>query len=168
EIYWEGVLVGTNGRPGKSRATEIPGRVDLAVPIPQTLTQEGAHQLLISASNHHLQQPLHSIFYYLAVESFDSSDDYSQRHLLTASVLLGGLLLAFLVFHIVFCRYSTRMSYQLLSALCLSSGLLLLVEKWRVAIGYTNDLHLLRLQLVWALTWLTCLLLGCYYFFHYQ
>lgn len=168
EIYWDGVLVGTNGRPGKNRTSETPGEVDLALPIPPGLTGAGAHQLLISASNHHLQQPLHSIFYYLAVESFDSSDDYSQRHLLTASFFLGGLLLAFLVFQIIFWRYSTRMSYQLLSALCLSSGLLLLVEKWRVAIGYTYDLHLLRLQLVWVLTWLTCLLLGSYYLFHYQ
>lgn len=168
EIYWDGVLIGTNGRPGKNRATEIPGKVDLALPIPQALITAGEHQLLISASNHHLQRPLHSIFYYLAVENFDSSDDYAKQHLLTASFFLGGLLLAFLVFQILFWRYNASMSYQLLSALCLLSSLLLIVEKWRIAFGYTYDLHLLRLQLVWVLTWLTCLLLGSYYLFHYQ
>ncbi len=168
EIYWDGEFIGTNGTPGDSRATEIPGRVDMVWSVPQALTRAGEHQLLISASNHHLQKPLHSIFYYLAVEDFDSADDHTQRHLLTASFFLGGLLLAFLVFQILFWRYQSRLSYQLLSALCLFSAFLLLVEKWRLAVGYTYDLHLLRLQMVWALTWFTCLLLGGYYWIHYQ
>lgn len=168
EIYWDGKLLATNGKVGETRATEIPGAVDFSVPVPQAWASAGEHQLLINASSFHVNQPLHAIFYYLAIDDFASANDGSLHELLLASFFLGGLLVAGLVFQILYWRYNRKINYQLLSALCLTSGLLLLAEKWRTAFGYTYDWHLLRLQIVLVLTWLTCWLLGIYHLVHYQ
>src|SRR5690606_6554178 len=53
-IYWDGVLVGKNGQVGTDQASETPGEIDYALPIPAELTSAGKHLVTIKASSYHL------------------------------------------------------------------------------------------------------------------
>lgn len=167
-VYWDGVLIGENGRVGQNKANEIPGLIDFAIPVPHELITEGEHKISIEASNYHLDERLSSIFYYFAVEDFKEASAGPLHHVVTAIFFMGSLLIASLIFQVLYWLYERRLHHQILSALCISSALLLAVEKWRALTGYTYDLHILRLHLVAALTFITCLLLVAFYLVYYR
>lgn len=52
EIYWDGVLVATNGRIGRTAEEERSGRIFQAIQLPHRLTGRGDHLLAIRVSNH--------------------------------------------------------------------------------------------------------------------
>jgi len=52
EVYWDGFLVGENGRVGLNQSDEIPGNVAFMVKLPRESTQPGKHLMAIRFSNH--------------------------------------------------------------------------------------------------------------------
>jgi hypothetical protein len=52
EIYWDGVLIASNGRIGRTAAEERPGLIAQSAQIPQRLTGQGDHLLAFRVSNH--------------------------------------------------------------------------------------------------------------------
>jgi sensor histidine kinase YesM len=167
-IYWDGVLIGENGRVGQNKANEIPGLIDFAIPVPRELITAGEHQISIEASSYHLSERLSSIFYYFALENFQEASAGPLRHIVAAIFFMGSLLIASLFFQALYWIYERRIHHQILSALCLFSVLLLAAEKWRALMGYTYDQHILRLHLVVVLTFITCLLLIIFYLVYYK
>ncbi|MDB5106450.1 MAG: Sensor protein lytS [Fibrobacteres bacterium] len=51
EIYWDGVLVGTNGRVARDAAGEKPGKVFQSLRIPPSLCAPGTHLMAMRVSN---------------------------------------------------------------------------------------------------------------------
>jgi hypothetical protein len=52
EIYWDGVLVSTNGRIGRTAGEERAGKIAQWVRVPHRLTGPGEHLLSVRVSNH--------------------------------------------------------------------------------------------------------------------
>lgn len=53
EVRWAGRLIGTSGRVGTDRATEVPGRARMWHSIPAELFQPGRHLITMRVSSHH-------------------------------------------------------------------------------------------------------------------
>ena len=66
QVFLNGALVGENGKPGGSRATEVPGRMDQIYPLPEGALNGGKNQIAIRLSSHagllRLSAPLHAVF----------------------------------------------------------------------------------------------------------
>jgi len=51
EVYWDGALVGLNGKVGATRETEVPGRFHVMLRLSPELTLPGPHELVLRLSN---------------------------------------------------------------------------------------------------------------------
>lgn len=51
EVYWDGSLIGRNGKVGATRETEVPGRFHILLRLAQELTRPGPHELVLLLSN---------------------------------------------------------------------------------------------------------------------
>jgi DNA-binding LytR/AlgR family response regulator len=53
EVFWNGRLIGRNGRPAARAADEIPGRVEAVFVVPEEAVTPGANRLTVILSSHH-------------------------------------------------------------------------------------------------------------------
>jgi hypothetical protein len=167
-IYWDGQFVGENGTVGIDKMTEVPGEIDYLLPLPSELLTQGEHLLTLEISSFHVDEIVPTIFYGLRVMDSKLVYEYQMQSTRAAMFAISTLLVFSLFFQLLFWLYQRQSIYQVFSALCLSSGSLLLAEKWRVMFGYTYDLQLTRLHWVMVFTYFSCLLLPLFYLIYYQ
>ena len=166
-IYWDGKLIGENGRVANNQQEEISGLVDYVISVPQALLTPGKHQISIDVSTFNLTQT-QSNFLTLRIVETKHAQAFFKRHTVVASLFLGGLFVISLLFQFFYWLYQKRTIYQLFSLLCLLSTLLLFTEESRFIFGYRYHLHLPRLQLMLFFSYIICLLLPFYYLIYYQ
>lgn len=161
--WWDGALLGHNGRPGADRASEVPGLVDWVVPLDHAQATPGIHVLTIRASSFLHSTRFSGADFFVATGTLDGLAHAPLRNWLGVAVAFGGMLAA-LAFFAVLVRRSgpPRRAALLLLALGGVALLLLLVESARTLFGYTYPLHAWRLRAVVWLTLITALLLPAY------
>ncbi len=59
EVFWDGELITANGRLGKDRLEEIPGKVRGFIRLPGNKATVGLHQLALRVSNFHIRKKAH-------------------------------------------------------------------------------------------------------------
>lgn len=164
EVSWDGVLLGTNGRVGRSAQEELPGRIDWTVPLPRDATAKGAHHVSIRASSFH--SGFAPLFAELEVQLAPIDRLYARRYdrWLVAAIAFGAIAVAGLYFFVAYRRRAGAPgSGAHLLILLGAIGLLLpLVESWRPLLGYGYDLHPVRLYLLLALNVAAAILLPAY------
>lgn len=144
-VYLDGRLIGSNGRPGAGPEDEVPGRMDVVIPIPRVAPSAQTHHLDLRLSAHHgwltLQRPVH------AIERVDFSDPQAAllRHYLPSLLPLGIFLLAGFYFFTLVVRSERKLESALLGALAVLAGLQLLLEVSRGVFAYAYPMHDLRL-----------------------
>lgn len=164
EIYWDGRLIGRNGRVGDSAESEIPGRIDWTLPLPAELSQPGRHQLLIHASSFRQGFEPQQAEFRVQIGPADLLYRRAWGRWLIAAIAVGAMAVAGLYF-VAMQRdpaRPTRSAERLLIALALVGLLLPLTEGWRVVVGYSYDLHPLRLNVLLLLTACAATLLPAY------
>jgi sensor histidine kinase YesM len=168
EVYWDGKLIGINGKVGTTRDSEIPGHIDSLFPIDNALLSHGSHQLAIRASTFFIVDENSPVFLGLRIIDTQSVHQFLMRSSWLATSIMGGLLVIAMLFQLFFWLYQRRTHYQVFSLLCLSAAFLLLAEKWRAMFGYTYDFHQQRMYLVMSFTYALCLLLPSFYLSYYD
>ncbi|MEM1271800.1 MAG: hypothetical protein AAGI08_17255, partial [Bacteroidota bacterium] len=158
DVYWDGVLLIENGTVGSSANQEEPGLMDLAIPVPDSLAAPGRHLLALRISTFHLPASLVSYVYSAYAGSYQAMANRRSR--LMPLVFLGGFLIIGVFYGVLFGLDRRRLTLLLVSGLCFSVVALLMAESWREALGYTTDVHIVRLWLVTGLTGLVSLLLA--------
>ena len=163
EVWWNGRLLGRNGRVGTSAESEIPGRIDWTVPLPAG-TGPGQHRLLIRASSFRTGFAPHLAELGLQVGPIDRLYGRAHARWLVAAVAVGAVAVAGMYFIAMQWRRtrSTRAAERLLILLGLVGLLLPLAEGWRVLVGYSYDLHPVRLNLLLLLNACAATLLPAY------
>jgi hypothetical protein len=151
-IFWDGQLIAENGRPAANAQGEIPGQIDFQAYIAPDLMRAGSHDVRIELSTHKVGRDLHVIFYYLSLEPFQADLSLPASQLVAVGIM-AALLVFSLLFLCLYGLYQHRPEYLIFASLCLSSALLLLVEKWRDLFNYSYDYHVLRLWCVLGLTY---------------
>ncbi|MFT7686424.1 MAG: sensor histidine kinase YesM [Candidatus Azotimanducaceae bacterium] len=168
EIYWDGRLLGKNGKVGMTKDSEKPGDIDVLFPIGNELLTMGDHQLAIRASTFFIDDEYSPVFLGLRVIDTHSVHQFLMRSSWLATFVMGGLLVIAILFQLFFWVYQRRAHTQVFSLLCLSAAFLLLAEKWRAMFGYTYDFHQQRMYLVMSFTYALCLLLPGFYLSYYD
>lgn len=162
-IYWDGQYLASNGVPGTSAATESPGNIHFYYPVTHLPQLTGEHTLSIWMSNHHLQQELHQNIYQLALVNIAAMERQSLFSYLPSVFLSGGLFLIAVVLALIYLFYLRQASTLWFMVISFSCSALLMAEKWREIFGYEYPFHIIRLNIVLALSLILAISLPSYY-----
>lgn len=163
EVWWNGRLLGRNGRVGHSAVSEVPGQIDWTVPLLAD-TGPGRHRLLILASSLRTGFTPHLAELGVQIGPIDVLYKRAHARWLVAAVAVGAVAVAGMYFIAMQGRRlrSARSAERLLILLGLAGLLLPLAEGWRVLVGYSYDLHPVRLNLLLLLNACAATLLPAY------
>lgn len=161
EAWWDGAPLGRNGTPAVRPEEEVPGRVDVVLPLPEGAATPGPHVLTLRLSAHHLGFDAVGLLHDVSIGEASRLARARLLRLLPALCTLGALVLMGLHLGVRAAsrRARGRTAGLLLSAACLLSAALLLLEAWRGIAVYPYPVHAWRLRGVVAASLLVALLL---------
>lgn len=159
EAWWDGAPLGRNGLVGRTQEEELPGNVDVLLPLAPEQATPGFHLLLIRASAHHRGFQPFGALHRLQVGEASQLARARLLWLVPALSMLGALVLMGL-HHLVryFLERRSRVTL-LLGLLCLAASAQLLFEAWRGLASYSYPLHIVRLWLLSGSTFAVAILL---------
>lgn len=149
DIYWNGSLLGRNGRVANSAALEQPGRIEYSVALNPPIQRSNV--LLIRASS---QQPIlrfQSAGHWLLIAPTEALAAWRFRPWLLAALTLGALVVA--LGYLSSVQHNSRRGdgRNALLMLGAASALLLLTEASRAIVGYSYPWHGARMILILSL-----------------
>lgn len=159
EVWWNGVLIGTNGQVGPDRAHETPGRFSALFVIPHDQVRRGPNRVEVRLSAHHLWAPIRRPIHDLSIGPYNDPLRGTLRHYLPTLLLTGLLALAFLgaVGLWIGRRPPGSATLTLLTGAVLAQAV---VEASKLALTYAYPWQLARLAAVAGLAALAALALG--------
>lgn len=96
EVWWNGQLIGRNGRVGPDRAAEAPGRFSAVLFVPPGLVRDGPNRVEVRLSAHHLWAPVARPIHLIAIGGYDDPLRGALVHYLPTLLAVGLLALALL------------------------------------------------------------------------
>jgi hypothetical protein len=142
-VYWDGKLIGTNGRPAATRELERPGLRDAAFLIGPA--KPGVHKLVLQMSSHHGSLRLRSSVMRVRVAPYETPLQLVLRDYLPALITAGGLLIAGMVFGFACWFRPLRESGKYLVGAAFFATAQLIAETSRAFIPHIYPTHILRL-----------------------
>lgn len=162
EVYWNGRLIGRNGRPGDSRAQESPGRFVYSVIVPSDQVRRGANRLDLRLSSHHLQTPVLFPLQTVQVGPYGDALAGTLRGYLPALILGAGLALSGAGFAAAFLYDRSRRGLGMLVAMSAAVVIQLSLEVLKAFYAYPYTWHLPRLAVIAVCAGLTGVLAARY------
>lgn len=161
DVYWDGVLIGKNGKVISSKA-EIPGNSSSYYSVPDSLAQVGTHVVAIRASQSYLQSVQRSVG--IGLNSYQSM--LKSPLIITSfmNLMAGAFLIAAIYYLFLYINSRVRQRTVLIFALiCFLFFALLILEyiKFYVEIPYTR--FFLRLELIGWITFALAVLVPLYF-----
>jgi hypothetical protein len=152
EAWWDGKPLGRSGHVGRTPEEEVPGRVDVLLPLPAEHATPGPHVLVLRASAHHRGfQPVGAL-HWLQVGEASQLARARLVWLVPSLAMLGALVLMGLHHLVRHAMERRSRATLLLGLLCLAASALLLLEAWRGLESYPYPRHIVRLWLLSAAT----------------
>ena len=159
EVWLNGQRLGANGTPGHSGATEVPGRYEASLAIPERLWRSGDNALMIHMSSFHGPVRLDGPIAGIVVAPYPwPSRTFA---LAIAFIAAGTLFAAAFGFGVIYSLRRTTSSLTL-AALAGTAGLQAILESLRALIPYAYPIHGWRLIGIWVLSALFAVLLVSY------
>lgn len=159
EIYWDGELIGRGGIVGRTPSSERPGPIEAQYLVPERLATPGEHTIAIRASAFHRNFSPMNPWWALIVGDYDVLLGSRTTYTWIAMSSMSGILVGGLFALILFLADRRDSAFLVLALLCFVSAALLVAESWRSLFGYTYDLHITRLLVITALSWLLSVVL---------
>lgn len=156
EVWLNDRRLGANGRPGASRAAEIPGRYEAAFPIPDMVWRPADNIAVVRLSAFHGPVRLDAPVAGLLVASYPWPSRAAP--LAVVFVIAGALFAAAFGFGLIHSLRRTGSSLTL-AALAAVAGLQAILESLRSLLPYAYPVHGWRLIGIWGLTAVFALLL---------
>lgn len=156
EVWLNDRRLGSNGRPGSSRADEIPGRYEAAFLIPESALGPNGSVAVVHLSGFHGSVELAAPVPVLKLAPYPMPS--RALPLVVVFVLAGALFAAAFAFGLIYVLRRTGSSLTLAS-LAAVAGLQAILESLRTLIAYSYPVHGWRLIGIWALTAVFALLL---------
>lgn len=162
DVYWDGVLLGNNGRMAKSGNTEIPGTEMTYYQIPENLAQIGQHIVTINGTQTQFREAERGID--VKLESYLRLQRAPLVVMSFMNLMAGAFLIASIYYFFLYIN-STRKepTVLLFGIICLLFFCLLIIEyvKFYINIPYTK--FYTRLQIVGLLTFIISILVPWYF-----
>jgi hypothetical protein len=147
-VYWDGRLIGRNGRPANSAAFERPGFRDAVISIPSDLSRPGVHRLQIQMSTMRAPFGLAVPVLQVRVAPFEEALQSALRNYLPALLTAGGMLIAILCLSFLSWKEGRGTSLGYLIGAALFALAQLAAESSRAFVQLLYPAQMLRLELV--------------------
>ncbi|MEM7549452.1 MAG: histidine kinase [Bacteroidota bacterium] len=161
EVFWDGVLIGENGNPGREAELPPEGELWITFSIPTHLTDEGEHMLALRLSNYYY--PDHVGGYGLEIDDYedlvtDRLIETSYMHIFAGAFLIAAVYYLFLFL-------SSKKEYPMLvfSTSCFLFFLLIMTRFVRTAFPIHYSLHVVRLEVISSLMFGISFLIPLYF-----
>jgi hypothetical protein len=148
EVFWNGTRIGGSGRPGTSRALEVPGPMTASAAVPAALVSRGTNVVAVRLSSFHLPGRLRSTLHLLAIGPRVDLHGLLLRGYLPGIAAGGALLLGACYFAALFWSDRRDRAAAFLALLAVAALGQLAAEGWRGFANYAYPLHVWRL---WAI-----------------
>ncbi|MCK0070306.1 LytTR family DNA-binding domain-containing protein [Kordiimonas laminariae] len=163
-LYWNGSLLGHNGKPASNAMNEIPGKMDAVFSLPRQQIRAGKNSLVIHLSNHHSYIALKSPIHYLAIGPYNHPPNVALKNYLSSAIPLGILLVGMFYFGFQGIRQENILEGLALPLGALFTVLQLFAEITRGLFQYEYPFQEIRLILVALFSGLTGSFLFYYIF----
>ncbi len=165
-VYWDGVLVGKNGRVGQDKKSEIPGKINNQFVLPEHLVRPGRHKVKLELSNYHRSRS--NTFRLIIAAPYQQ---LIQRPLLFTAgmyVLAGCFVTIAIYYLILFIMAYRQASVLIFSVLSLVFCFLTLFKHSRPVFMYDYPWHQTRLIVLDTLGYLICYLVVSFFLFRFH
>lgn len=159
EVFWDGRLIGRNGRPGATPAEEKAGYLDNLFQLPIEVTAPGEHTVAIRMSSQETGFSSSTYSLNIVMGNFRDLLVVRTRQALLSVVAFGGALVVSLVAGLGWLLAGRRRSLLLLSALCGVAAAMQALQAWRWLFEYPYPWHYPRLVAITLLVGLLGVLL---------
>jgi sensor histidine kinase YesM len=162
DVYWDGVLVGSNGKMAKSGQNEVPGTEMTYYQIPEKLAGKGRHIVTITGTQMQLRETLRGID--VKLESYLRLHRAPLIVMSFMNLMAGAFLIASIYYFFLYINSTRKEATVLLfGIICLLFFCLLIIEyiKFYIDIPYTH--FYTRLQIVGLLTFIISILVPWYF-----
>lgn len=166
ELFWDGQLIGVNGKIGLDKTSEIEGQYFQVFPIPDSLSGEGVHVIALRSSNFHLPDKIR----HFSVRAGVMTKQIKSPLIFTAFIhILAGVFLIISIYYLVIYFGRLReLSTLFFGLLCLVFLALILIEYMKFYYWYPYSFHYTRLAIVEYLTMIFALLLLLFILFKFE
>ncbi|MEM7369487.1 MAG: histidine kinase [Bacteroidota bacterium] len=152
ELYWDGVLIGKNGRPANQNKEEVAGRFISHFLVPDSLLQPGEHVVAFRLSNYRRTLPIDRSWNVFILEEYMSSfrEDVSLAAVML--ILAGVYLMASLYYLFLYLLRKRERMGIIFSGLCFLFFGLIVMEYLKFLYPYPYPFHFIRLLIIFALS----------------
>jgi len=147
-VYWDGRLIGRNGRPASRAALEAPGLRDAVIAIPPDLSRPGVHRLQLQMSTMRAPLRLATSVVSVRVAPFEAPLQPALRTYLPALLTAGGLAIAILCLALLGWRQGRIGALKFLIGAGLFTTAQLAAETSRAFVPLLYPAQIVRLELV--------------------
>lgn len=167
ELYWDGHLIGRNGRVSARESDEMPGNVDALFQIPRELLEVGEHVVALRMSSFHtgFRSPTYGLVWEWG--NFRTMLIHRSRTALLSVMAVGATLIGGIVFGLMWLLAGRRVPLLLLSGLCFSAAAMQALQAWRWLFEYPYDWHYPRLVTISGLVTAMAVLLPAFVMHHF-
>lgn len=150
ELYWDGNMIGRNGRPALETKDEDEGRLNQIFAIPDSLAGAGEHHMAFRASNHYADGRIR----FFTAEAGDYFDLSTHPIIFTSFmyVLAGLFAIVFIYYTFIYFNSYRHAQFLLFAVLCLLFFLLIFFEYLKFHYLYPYSCHYPRLEFIQLLT----------------
>lgn len=145
DVFWDGQLIGRNGRVGASAAEEAPGLIDNTFRIPDELNGPGEHVLALRMSSYHTGFPGPHFGVTPRITALRDYLAYRAQATAFSLVAVGGAFVVGLVFGLMWLLADRKPATALFSLACFVAAAQQALQAWRGLLDYTYDWHYPRL-----------------------
>ncbi|MDO5980575.1 histidine kinase [Flavivirga spongiicola] len=161
EVFWDGVLIGTNGKPGFESSTAKTGSFIQSFVIPRHLLDIGNHSLALRTSMFYENEEDRD--YHICIDNYKRIIREPLLGTILINILIGIFLIASIYYFLLYLNDIKKYELLLFSVASLLFFLLAIMEylKFYIPIHYSN--FYLRLQIIGVLIFLISFLVPYYF-----
>ncbi|WP_438727442.1 LytR/AlgR family response regulator transcription factor [Parasphingorhabdus sp. DH2-15] len=149
-VYFNGALIGENGRPSAKPENEVAGLMDAIFYPPQNLFHIGENEIVLLASSHQGYLQLASPIHMIGIAPADLLNKEILAQSAPVLITLGVFVLGSLYFGVMAVIGVSRFQFALLGIMSLSAGGQLISESLRGLVPYSYPIQDLRLIAITA------------------
>lgn len=168
DLYWDGKLVGRNGRVGDTAARETPGMVDALFQIPREWLGPGEHVVALRLSSFHTGFPAATYGLTFTWGNFRAMLEGRSRTAIFSVMAVGAALVVAIVFGLIWFLAGRRPALLVFSLLFLCVAVLQGLQAWRWLYEYPYSWHYPRLVTITALATAMAVLLPLFVLLHFE
>ncbi len=168
DLYWDGQLIGRNGRVSDREEDEGPGVVDALFQIPGELLGVGEHVVALRISSFHTGFPTPTYGLNFTWGNFRTMLVERSRTAIFSVMAVGAALVVATVFGLMWLLAGRRRPVLVFSVLFLCVALLQALQAWRWLYEYPYSWHYPRLVAITALATAIAVLLPAFVLHHFE